>query len=464
MAKTSVAATSSAGLDVPTLVSQLMSLERRPIDTLNAKITANQTKISSFGTISSLVSGLQSAALKVSTSLSGYSSTVSDSTALTSSAASNAVAGSYALNVTSLAQAQSLISTGVANSTAAIGNGATTLSFDFGTTAGAVFTSNGGGVKSLTIDGSNNTMQGIAAAINAANIGVTATLINDGSATTPYRLSITSNSSGASNSLKISTTGGDGSIGALLAYDPAGTKNLTQTIAAQNANFTVNGVAISSASNTVTSAIQGVSLTLKNTTTTPVTLNVAHDNAAISSAVSSFVDSYNALFNQLRSRSAYGTAGAAAPVLAGDGSVRLMMEQMRGILSTGATGGTMSLLSQVGITTQSDGSLKFDSTVLSSALNNNYSDVTNLFTAASGFGTRLDAWATSVLKPATGLIATRTDSLKSTNDNYNQRINQLENRMTILQKQYTTQYTNLNMLLSNMNSTSSYLSVQLAKL
>jgi flagellar hook-associated protein 2 len=455
MVTTSTAASSSAGtLDVPTLVSQLMAVERRPIDQLNAKITANQIKISSFGTISSLVSGLQTAAQNLSKGLQGFAATSSNTTVFSSSATSAAVAGSYALNVSSLAQAQSLISAGVANSSTAISNGvATTLSFDFGTTAGATFTSNGTGIKSITIDGTNNSMQGIAAAINAANMGVTATLINDGSATSPYRLSITSNSTGASNSLKISAAGGDGSINTLLGYDPAGVKNLTQTVAAQNANFTVNGVAITSASNTVSSAIQGVSITLNSTTVTPATLTVAHDTAAISTAVSSFVDSYNALYNQMRSRSAYGTTGAAAPALAGDGTVRLMMDQLRGVFMTGATGGTMTSLSQAGITTQADGSLKLDSAAFSTALSGNYSDMSNLNT-----------WATSVLTPGTGLIDTRTQSIKTSTDAYNQRISQLENRMTTLQKQYTTQYSNLNMLLSSMNNTSSYLSVQLAKL
>ncbi len=465
MATTSAASSSAGTLDVPTLVSQLMAVERRPIDKLNAQITANQTKISSFGTISGLVSGLQTAVQNLSKSLQGFATTSSDPTVFSSSATSAAVAGSYALNVSALAQSQSLVSAGVANSSTAISNGvATTLSFDFGTTAGATFTSNGTGIKSITIDATNNSMQGIAAAINAANMGVTATLINDGSATSPFRLSITSNSTGASNSLKISTAGGDGSINTLLGYDPAGVKNLTQTVAAQNANFTVNGVAISSASNTVTNAIQGVSITLNKTTVTPATLTVAHDTTAISTAVSSFVDSYNALYNQMKSRSAYGSTGAATPSLAGDGTVRLMMDQLRGVFMTGATGGTMSLLSQAGITTQADGSLKLDSAAFSTALSGNYSDMSNLFTSASGFATRLNTWATSVLTPGTGLIAARTQNINTSTNEYNKRVAQLENRMTVLQKQYTTQYSNLNMMLSSMNNTSSYLSVQLAKL
>ncbi|MEQ1915143.1 MAG: flagellar cap protein FliD N-terminal domain-containing protein, partial [Gallionella sp.] len=129
MVTTATAASSSAGtLDVPTLVSQLMAVERRPIDKLNAQITANQTKISSFGTISGLVSGLQTAVQNLSKSLNGFATTSSDTAVFSSSASSTAVAGSYALNVSTLAQSQSLVSTGVASNSTAISNGtATTL-------------------------------------------------------------------------------------------------------------------------------------------------------------------------------------------------------------------------------------------------------------------------------------------------------------------------------------------------
>ena len=139
-------------------------------------------------------------------------------------------------------------------------------------------------------------------------LGVTATIVNDGSGT-PYRLALTSSSSGASNSFKITTSGGDGTIDSLLGYDPAGTQNLTQTLAAQNADLTVNGIAITSASNTVSEAIQGVTLTLKNITATPASLTVARDTTAINTAASGFVEAYNALASQIKSRSAYGTDG-----------------------------------------------------------------------------------------------------------------------------------------------------------
>ncbi len=438
----SVAASSSAGtIDVPTIVSQLMAVERQPINTLNTHVSSYQTKISSFGTISGLVSGFQSALQSLTTGLQAFSATSSDTSAFSASAITTAVAGTYALNVSKLAQSQNMVATGQTSSTIAIGTGTpTTINFGAG--------------KSVVINGTNNTLQGIRDAINAANIGISAAIVNDGSAT-PNRLTLTSTATGVSNGFTITATpGGDATVSNLLT-------TMTQTVAAQDAAFTVNGIAITSASNTVTNAIQGVTLTLKNLTTAPATLTVARDTAAISTALSGVVDAYNAMSNQLTSRSAYGNATTPAGALAGDGTLRLMQDQLRSIFTTAATGGTLTSLAQVGVTFQAGGTLKLDSTQLSSAMSNNFSDVTNLFSSASGYATRLQAWTQSVLASGTGLIANRTDSLNSTIQRYNDQISRLENRMTQLQKQYTTTYTNLNMALSSMNATSAYLTKQL---
>jgi flagellar hook-associated protein 2 len=471
---TTSSVSSGGGLDVQGLVSQLMTLERRPIDKLNTQVSSYQTKISSFGTINGLVSSLQTSLQGLSSNFQGYTATPSDASVFSASANSQAAGGSYTLDVANLARSQSLVAAGQASSTTAIGDGSTTtITFDFGTISGgtlasgvysgAAFASNGSGTKSITIDGTNNTLQGIRDAINTAKIGVSATIVNDGSGT-PYRLALTSEKSGVSNSLKITTSGGDGTIDALLANDPAGTQHLNQTAAAQNASFTVNGIAITSASNTVTDAIQGVTLTLTKPTATQANLSVARDIKAVSTAVTGFVDSYNALVNQLKSRSAYGSSGDTnKPALAGDGTVRMMLDQLHGIFNAGASGGTLTTLAEVGITTKADGTLKLDSSKLNTALTKDFSDVTNLFTSATGFATRLNAWADSV-QASGGLIDTRTKSLNTSIKGYNDQISRLEVRMKTLQKQYTKTYGDLNVLLSNMSGTSAYLTQQLARL
>ena len=452
-------ASSSAVLDVPTLVSQLMSLERRPIDKLNTKVTSYQTKISSFGTISGLVSSFQTALQGLKTSLQGYSSTASDASVFSATAASTASAGTYALAVSRLAQAQNLVASGQTSTAAPIATAAATLTFTVGGTATGVPIA------------ANATLEDIRAAINSANLGVTATIVNDGSST-PYRLAISSNSSGVSKAVtSIAVAGGGAALSDLLAYDslapppplpPApGSSALRQAVAAQDAKFTLNGIEITSASNTVTGAIQGLTLTLKNTTTA-ATLTVARDTGAINTAAAKFVETYNALASQLKSRSAYGSGGAAAGALAGDGTVRQMLDQLRGILTTPASGGTLTYLAQAGISTQAGGSLVLDSSKLANALASDFGDVANLFSSATGFGTRLEAWATSAVQ-AGGLIDSRTNSLNTSIKEYNDQIDRLELRMTALKKQFTTTYSNLNVLLSNMNATGAYLTSQFSK-
>lgn len=465
-----ITSSTTTALDVPSLVSQLMAVERRPIDQINARIASYETKISSYGTLSSLVSSFQGAATSLGVNLQKMTATGSDANVLTASADFTATPGSYAVNVSQLAQSQNLVAAGQTSSTATIGDGtATTVTFDFGTISGgtltngvysgAAFTTNGNGTVSLVIDSTNNTLEGIRDAINAAGLDVRASIVNDGSGT-PYRLALNSTNPGVSNSLKITTSGGDGTVGNLLGYDPAGTQNMTQALAAQNANLTVNGIAITSASNTLTQAIPGVSLTLKSTTASTTTLTVARDTSAIGTGVAAFVDAYNALASQLKSRSAYGTNGQGAGALAGDGTLRLMQEQLRGIFNTPATGGTLTRLSEVGISFQRDGSLKLDTVKLNNAVSTSFSDVSNLFTSASGFATRFEAWGQSTLG-AGGLIETRTKNLNQFVKDKNEEIDRLEIRMAALEKKYRTEYSNLNLLLSRMNSTSTFLTNQL---
>lgn len=255
--------------------------------------------------------------------------------------------------------------------------------------AEATFSSSGSGTKTVTIDSSNNSLQGIRDAINAAKIGVTATIINDGDATNPYRLSLSSNSNGASNSMKISVSG-DAGVGALLAHDPASStgQNLSETVAAQNANFKVNGVAVSKNSNTVADVVQGVTLTLNKVTTSPATLTVARDTGSISTAVAGFVKGYNDLSKTLKDMSAYNSATQKGAVLQGDSAVRSLQSQLRGIFNTPIVGtsGALTTLSDVGVSFQRDGSLALDQAKLDSAIANNFSDIAGLF-AATGKAT-----------------------------------------------------------------------------
>jgi flagellar hook-associated protein 2 len=451
MATSAVASSSAGTLDVPSLVSQLMTVERQPIDKLNTKVASFETKLSSFGTLKGMASSFQSSLQTLSTSLGQNSATASDTSILSATASSSATAGVYSLNVTTLAQTHKLAAAGQVSDTTAISAGASTVTFTVGTTSTDVTIAAGA------------TLQDIRTAINAANVGVTATIINDGSGT-PYRLALSSDASGTSNAINSITVqaGGDAAVNDLLAYNP--TTNaptpvipMAQTVAALDASFTLNGIQITKSSNTVTDAIAGVTLNLSKAGTSDLT--VTTDTAAISKAVAGVVDSYNALYSQLKSRSAYGSATTATPDLAGDGTVRMMMEQMRGILGTPASGGTLTMLSQVGISFQSNGSLKVDNTKLDSAMANDISDFKNLFSSSTGFVTRLSTWSDSVVQVG-GLIDQRVSAINTSITGVNDQISKLENQMTAIQKRYTKLYSDLNLALSRMNSTSAYLAQQ----
>lgn len=380
------------GLDINSIVSQLMTVERQPLSQFAAREAGQQARLSAYGSVKTAVSGFQKAlsGLNSTARFQALTATPSDKSFFTASATSNAVAGTYSIEVNALAQAQQLVAAGQASSIAAIGSGAaTTLSFDFGTVGGgtldagtytgATFASNGKGTKTLVIDSSNNSLQGIRDAINAAKIGVKASLVNDGSGT-PYRLTLAADSAGAANSMKISVDG-DAAIGSLLAHDPAGTQGLNQTVAAQNASLKVNGIAVSKASNSVSDVISGVTLNLVKTTESAQTLTVSRDTSAITTSINNFVKAYNDMAGTLKNLSAYDAASKKGAILQGDSLVRTLQTQLRGILGTAVAGvpGDLKTLSSIGVSFQLDGSLAVDASKLNNAMTSNFDEIASLF-------------------------------------------------------------------------------------
>ena len=262
-----------------------------------------------------------------------------------------------------------------------------------GLTAGTGGTLLGGGFSqdatqpsgSVLIDSSNNTLQGVADAINKASLGVTATIVSDGSAK-PYHLVLTSNKTGENASMKISLSGDgsnppDAALQSLLGYDPAGSQSMQQTTAAQDTKLTVNGIAVSSHTNTVSEAIQGVSMTVNQTGNT--TLNVARDTTSVKSSMQAFVKAYNDLNGALKKLTAYDAETKKAGPLQGDPTAQSMQAQLRRMLSGQISGlsGSLTNLGQVGIAFTKDGTLALDDTKLNKAIESNFADIAGLFTA-----------------------------------------------------------------------------------
>lgn len=392
-----------ANLDVAGLVSKLMAVESQPLTTLQKKEASYQAKLTAYGSLKGALSTFQSSVSGLSdiSKFQSLTASASDSSILSASPTSAASPGAYSVSVSALAQSQTISSAGQASTTAAIGGGGTTtLTFQFGTISGGSLASGTytgasfaqdatQATKTVVINNSNNSLQGIRDAINSAGAGVTASIVNDGNATSPYRLLITSNSTGLSKSMKITSDGGDASISSLLTYDPAGTQNLTQTSAAQNAALSVNGLAISSASNSVTGAISGVTLNLTKTGSTNLTL--ANNTSAITSALQTLVQSYNSINTTLNTLTRYNANTKQAGLLMGDASMQMIQSRIRSTLSGALSGlgnNTLTNLSQVGLSFLKDGTLSLDNAKLQSALSSNFGDFASLFAA---FGKTTDS-------------------------------------------------------------------------
>ena len=381
-----------SGLDINSIIAQLMKAESQPLIVLDRKEAGYQAKLSAYGSLQGTLASFQSA-MRGLNSLAKFQSlkaTSSDTTVLTASASSTAVAGNYSIEVKQLAKSQKLATAAFTNVTDIVGTG--TLTFQFGTNNGGVFTANSAkAAQTVTISSANSTLGGIRDAINAAKIGVTASVLNDG---TGNKLIFTSSDTGAANSLKITvidTTDASNTDNAglsRLAYDPAGTlgngKNLTETVSAQNALLKVDGIDnISKASNIVTDVVQGVTLSLvkESALNTPATLSVTADTAGVQSAVANFVKSYNDLNTAVNTLTAYNPATKTAAVLQGDSSTQSIISQVRRVLGVSLIGvkGQYTQLSQVGIAFQKDGSLALDNTKLQKAIDTNFADIPALF-------------------------------------------------------------------------------------
>lgn len=266
--------------------------------------------------------------------------------------------------------------------TTAAGTNATGVSLNATTaTNTTTFTPNTTTSKTVTIDPTNNTLQGIRDAINTANIGVTASIVNDGSAS-PYRLVLSSNTLGAANSMKI-TVAGDAALSSLLSNDPTGTQNLSEMVTAKNAAIVVDGISVSKASNTISDVIPGVTLNLLKPTTSTATVSVSQDTATVQTSIQSFVKTYNDLSTTIKNLTAYNATTKQAAILQGDSAIRSLKSQIDKMLSNSVAtaAGSLTSLSQIGVSRQTDGTLAIDSTKLSDALSAKFSDVAGLFSA-----------------------------------------------------------------------------------
>jgi flagellar hook-associated protein 2 len=462
-----------SGLDVGSIVQSLMQIESRPLEVLKAQQKDIDTQISTFGKLQSYFSALRdkSSALTSATLWNGTTATSSDA-AVKVTAGAGAAAGSYQVNVATLAKSQTLTASAAASGT--FNEGSITIELSAWTGAPIdTFTAKAGGAPVvIDIAAGETSIEAVRDKINAADAGVVASIVNDANGA---RLSIRSKETGAENGFRITTTetvsDADAATGlSALDYDPAG--GLTQMTAAQmgsDATLTINGIAITSASNTLTNVVDGLSLSLMKTTSSAVDVTVALDTETVKTKINDFVTAFNDLAGYMRTQMAYNTETKVAGALQGDSSAVGLLRQMRSVINEGSTAsGVWSRLSDIGITMKSDGTLAVDDTQLNKGLAD-LPELKKLFATtgadseSTGFMQRFRQLADAALS-IDGTFQTREDSLKAMQRRNSRTQESLEARLAQTEARMRKQYTALDATMSQLNGLSGYLTQQLKAL
>jgi flagellar hook-associated protein 2 len=454
------------GMDVNAVIAQLMSIERQPIAALQKAANTIQTRISTFGTLKSNVSALRDAAdaLTKSSTWSQTQATSSDSAAVSPSTTANTKPGNYSVQVNTLAASQSVASSSYAAAATVVGEG--TLTLQLGSWSGAAFTAKSGSSPTNITVAAGTTVSGLRDAINAANAGVTASLLNDASG---YRLVLRSTDTGAVNGFKLTASDPSATGLANVAYDPStSTTPMTLATAAANATGTINGLAVSSSTNTFTEVVDGLTMTFGKTTTSPVLVSTKVDTEAIKKQITAFTTAYNTLNSFIATQTAYDPVSKRGGTLQADSSVNSIRGQIRAVL--GATAGissTFTRLSDVGVALQRDGSLLAGST-LDQALAN-IDEARKLFgnidattPANNGLATQLRSLTDRILS-ADGAISNRTSGLQTSLRTNQTRQDDIENRVQLTEKRMRAQFVALDASMAKINGTSSFVNQMIAQ-
>jgi flagellar hook-associated protein 2 len=466
-----------SGLDVATIVGSLMAIERRPLVQLQSDASGLGSQLSTFGQMQSLTSTMRdkAAAIASVTMWNKTAASSSNTSVIGASVVPNggAVAGAYSIAVSQLATSQSLTSRTYTAATNSVGEGSLTIELGSWTgTPPTAFTAKTGATPIAVTVEATDTLETLRDKINGADGGVSATIITDVSGA---RLSIRSKATGEENAFRISATetadDGVASTGlSALAYDPsAGVSNMTRNEVATNALATINGISITSASNTLNEVVDGLTLTLSSVTTTPVQVNVTPDTASVKTAINDFVTAFNALATFIQTQTKYDEATKVGGPLQGDSAVLGFQTQLRGVLNEASSASsTWSTLSDIGITMQKDGTLRTDSTKLDAALTN-LPELRKLLatdgssTASSGFMDRFRDLGDAVLA-TDGTFDSRTDSLNARIESNKDRQEQMQNRLTLTEARLNAQYQALDATMGRLSGQSSYVTQQLAML
>lgn len=434
-----------SGLDIPTLVAQLVAADRAPTENrINNQGTAATAKLSALSTIKSAMSNLQSALTTLNTNLSTpvFKSSVAEGAGFTASSTSTATAGSYEIEVVSLARGNKLTSTAFASDELV---GAGSLQLSFGDTQ-----------LDVTV-GADATLSSVAREINrvAGGKGVTASVITSDSG---QHLVLSATGTGAGNAVTLSASG-DGRLGELSWDGSAG--GMQQTIAASQAQVKIDGQLRSGDSNTFTDLVEGMTISLtKETAGQSHKLSIETDSSLAKSSLQTFVSTYNATLTALKSTSSYNAETKTASALTGDSMVRSLQNQLRNIMGSS----NVAELKALGITSAKDGSLTFSSSQFDNIQAEQPALAASVLGKDGSLSNSLKSLLEANLDSGKGVLVQRTDSLNKQISKLESELDNLDVRMEKNYERYTRQFTSMDTLVAQMQNTSNYLTTQLANL
>jgi flagellar hook-associated protein 2 len=431
-----------SGLNISAIVSSLTTAFGAAQTTqLTNQQTTLDAQVSAYGTFTAALDTLKLAlpALEDPSQLAGFAATVADKNIATATTTSDAVAGQYSLQVNNLATSATMTSAHFASSATAVGTGTLTVAV-------------GSNSMPISIDSTNSSLAGIAAAINSApnNPGVTASIITT---TSGSRLVLTGTATGAANVITVTPSGGDGGLAALA---------LTQTQAAQDASFSINNFPATSASNVVSSAITGVTINLQQASAqgTPTTLTISPDTSSAQAAIDKFVTAVNGVLSSIQTLTAYDPSTQTAGPLNGNATLESFQNQLQNILGKVTTGsGGVKSLTDLGISAGTDGSYATDDTKLGNALSSSLASIGNLLGGTNGIATQISNLVDGYTKPG-GLLDTINQGLETSLSSVSTQQTALAAQLAAYSARLTAEYNAMDTAVALLKQTQTYLNAE----
>jgi len=479
--------TIGSGLDVEAIVKALVDADVAPrTNTLNRRESALTAELSAVGTLKSSLTSIETSLIDLDDASAFDLLKIDTPDAVDVLQTGSPAVGQYTIDVNTLASSQVLASGGFASASSVVGAGS--LTFKIGTptyasgSSGAYsgFTADETKTVTVAIDSSKNTLSGIRDAVNASNVGITASLVVDGAQT---RLLFTADDSGAGTAISVFADDDDlndadaSGLSALAYHYDSGassfvSNSVSEARSSKDASFTLNGLALTNASNYIAGLVDGLDFTLKKVTTSTESISIEKDTAAIEEKVQGFIDAYNAYQTTLSKLTDYTDVDGA---LNGDSTARRIQSSIRAV-TTGAltiAGNTYTSLSDIGVTSDQYGQLTLESADFQAALAANPDHLQRLFSGATigsnlsdntdstGLADLLKTEIDVYINNTSGMLNAREDRIEDSIDDIAEDRLDIIARMSSLEERYTKQFTAMDTLVSRLQGTSDFLTNQM---